>query len=132
MRRVDRAAASARSRTMNRPLAPLVALGIVVMLATTLMVLAGHAPARAQPAMTQCHVVANKVAAPARVPLGQWAQVTLTVRATCPATMTVPVHVMLVLDNSGSMANGGLKALQNGVAGFIDDLQMDHHPNIEV
>jgi Mg-chelatase subunit ChlD len=50
-----------------------------------------------------CVLVPDKRADPARIPLGDRTRVTLSARPDCPAR-TEPLEVVLVIDNSGSMA----------------------------
>jgi uncharacterized protein YegL len=66
------------------------------------------------------------------VPLGQWSQVTLRVTATCPFTQGLPLHVVLVLDSSGSMAGEKNAQLKKAVKTMIKGLDLPGHPQIEM
>jgi len=81
-------------------------------------------PATAQEP-SACRLSPNKVAAPARIALGETVRVTLTLSADCPAEMA-PVDVVLVIDVSASMANENrLVNAKRAAHAFIDVMDLE-------
>jgi uncharacterized protein YegL len=97
-----------------------------------LRLLPARAAAPAQLAESPCTVVADRDAAPAVVPLGQWSKLTMRVRATCPITALQPLHLVLVLDASGSMAGEKNGQMKKAVKQLIRDLKLDEHPQMQM
>ncbi len=77
-----------------------------------------------------CTVASQMGAMPDVVPLGYSTRVTMSLRADCPvtATVVVPLHLVLVLDGSGSMAGERTTVLKAAARQFVADLDLDHHP----
>lgn len=65
---------------------------------------AGVAAATSAQAVSPCTALLDKVAAPAKLMLGETTRITLTLEAVCPSE-SAPIDVMLVLDASASMAD---------------------------
>ena len=75
-----------------------------------------------------CLVQGDKVAAPARLVLGNTVGVTLTLAASCPArARLLGADVVLVIDRSLSMATGGLVAAQDAARAFVELLDVRYH-----
>jgi uncharacterized protein YegL len=73
---------------------------------------------------SKCSVVPAKVAAPAEILLGQTVRVTLTLSADCPPEVA-PVDVLLVIDQSNSMANDKKLVNAKGAAlAFLDAMDL--------
>lgn len=66
-----------------------------------------------------CTIQTAKVAGPAVVELGATVGITLSVRPDCAADPS-PLHLMLVLDGSGSMAGEASRQLQAAAGAFVD------------
>jgi Mg-chelatase subunit ChlD len=73
----------------------------------------------------------NKVAYPNVLLLGEETTVTLTVKAICAAE-AFPLHIVLVLDSSGSMAGEKNAQLKKAVKTMIKGLDLPGHPQIEM
>lgn len=74
-----------------------------------------------------CVVTHRKTASPDVVLLGEDVTVTLSVQAQCPPSVGA-LHVVLVLDASGSMAGSPSLAMKQAAARFVRQLQMPTHP----
>lgn len=85
-------------------LAAALALAAAFVLALALGALAGPSGARAQAGESPCEAEVTKVAAPRVLQLGETTRVTLTLQSVCPAELA-PIDVMLVIDQSASMAD---------------------------
>lgn len=100
----------------------------------------GPQAARAQPEPTPtplpgtegpCRLQTAKVAGPVVVELGATVGITLSVRPDCAADPS-PLHLMLVLDGSGSMAGEASRQLQAAAGAFVDGLALDGGPGTRV
>lgn len=78
-----------------------------------------------------CVPESNKVAYPNVLLLGEETDLTLTVRALC-APEAFPLHVVLVLDASGSMAGQKNADLKNAVKRMVRELNLDERPLIQM
>ena len=115
--------------------------GLVSLLYTGILVLAASsAPARAQGAPhsatprppSPCMVNTTLGAAPLRRPLGYASKLTLDLRATCPAQAAAPVHIVLVIDASGSMYGARIRQTQLALKDFVRGLRLTEHPDAMV
>jgi len=82
-------------------------------------------------APSPCLAVHNKTAGPATLLLGGTATVTLTVTALC-AGEVLPLHIVLVLDASGSMEGEGTFEMKKGARELIKALDLRNNPYIRV
>ncbi len=73
----------------------------------------------------------NKVAYPNVLLLGEETNITLTVRALC-APEAFPLHIVLVLDASGSMAGQKNQELKAAVKQMVRELDLDERPLIQM
>jgi len=73
-----------------------------------------------------CVVTHTMTADPAVLLLGEELTVTLGVRATCP-NLESPLHVVLVLDGSGSMAGEKTQQMKAAAGRFVRDLELPGH-----
>jgi Mg-chelatase subunit ChlD len=78
-----------------------------------------------------CLAERNKVAAPNVLLLGEITNVTLTVKAVCAAE-AFPLHIVLVLDASGSMAGQKNADLKKAIKNMIRDLRLEDFPQIQM
>jgi Mg-chelatase subunit ChlD len=85
------------------------------------------APARQAPADSPCLVAAQNTAVPRILLLGETTQVTLRVRFVCPAE-AAPLHIVLVLDASGSMEGEPNRQMQEAARKLIDLLDLRANP----
>ncbi|RIL08344.1 hypothetical protein DCC79_14045 [bacterium] len=85
----------------------------------------------ATPAPSACIADATKYAYPHTVLLGETLSITLTFRAVCPAGAT-PLHVVLVLDASGSMAGEPSRQMKDAAKMLIDRLDLQNNPSTQV
>ncbi|MBK6768573.1 MAG: VWA domain-containing protein [Ardenticatenales bacterium] len=97
-------------------------------------------PAKASPAQaglqqgtlkSSCVAIQKKTADPQMVLLGETVDVTLTVTALC-AGESFPLHIVLVLDSSGSMAGEPNQQLRKAGRELIDRLDMKDNPGTQV
>jgi len=82
-------------------------------------------PAQA-PAAAPCAVETDKVAAPGTLVLGETVDVTLTVSSRCLAEM--PLHLVLVLDGSSSMAGRPTQDLKAAAIQLVEKLDLENNP----
>lgn len=90
-----------------------------------------QAPATPTPGPSACVADATKVAFPRTVLLGETLSITLTFRARCPQTNT-PLHIVLVLDASGSMAGDPSRQMKDAARTMIDRLDLNNNPGTRV
>ena len=76
-------------------------------------------------AAAACTVHADKVAAPGVLVLGETVDITLTVKATCQVES--PLHIVLVLDASSSMAGEPSRPMKEAAVRFVRKLDMAIH-----
>ncbi|MEO8082629.1 MAG: VWA domain-containing protein [Ardenticatenales bacterium] len=116
-----------------------VAIGLVLVAALGLAMAHG-APTKASPAAealqqgnlkSSCVAIQKKWADPQMMLLGETVDVTLTVTALC-AGESFPLHIVLVLDGSGSMAGDSEMQLKKACRELIDRLNMKDNPATEV
>ncbi|MEO8082184.1 MAG: vWA domain-containing protein [Ardenticatenales bacterium] len=115
------------------------AIGVAALLLAATSLAAAPAPAAAQsPTATPTRSLSTCVARPTKelwppvVGLGATVDVRLTVSFRgCPGYVG-PLHVVLVLDGSGSMASGGEEQLKKAARDLIDKLNMKDNPANEV
>jgi hypothetical protein len=81
--------------------------------------------------VSTCQAEPNKIANPNVILLGETVDITLTVRANC-ASETAPLHIVMVLDGSGSMAGAPTQDMKKAAAELIRKLEMDRNPGIQV
>ena len=115
--------------------------GLVSLLYTGILVLAASsAPAGAQGAPptatprppSPCTVTTAFSADPGRIPLGYASKLTVGLQATCPAQLATPVHIVLVIDASGSMAGERIRQTQFALKDFVRGLRLADHPDTMV
>ncbi len=116
-----------------------VAVGIVILAALGLALTQG-APAKASPAeaalqqgnlKSSCIALQKKIADPQMVLLGETVDVTLTVTALC-AGESFPLHIVLVLDGSGSMQGDPNQQMKKACRELIDRLNLKDNPATKV
>lgn len=71
-------------------------------------------------APADCRLVGTRTAAPARISLGETVSVTLRVTGTCGGATRAASDIMLVIDQSGSMAGAALDAAVAAAGVFLD------------
>jgi Mg-chelatase subunit ChlD len=81
--------------------------------------LAPAAPLRAD-SPADCHLTAARSAAPARITLGETVSVTLRVTGSCSGATRAESDIILVIDQSGSMAGAPLDAAVAAAGVFLD------------
>ncbi len=117
----------------------LVALALLVVLVTGAL-LATQMPVEASPASapvlqrgedSPCVPEENKYIEPKVVLLGETTKVTLQATVLC-AGETYPLHIVLVLDASGSMAGNPTKEMKEAAVQLVRDLDMRNNPQTEV
>jgi uncharacterized protein YegL len=97
--------------------------GLVVVLLAVLVVVAATPPAGAAPLRqgATCVVTGDKVASPARVRLGETVQIRLTLQVQCPPPTYRTADIVLIVDRSRSMLNGGkLTAAKDAARTFVE------------
>jgi Mg-chelatase subunit ChlD len=114
----------------------LVALVIVLAgIALVALTPAEAAPQQASPAqsgeVSPCQPVYNKIADPNVVLYGEEVDITLTVKALC-AGERFPLHIVLVLDGSGSMQGQPTQQMKQAAARMIRGLDMGSYPSTKV
>ncbi len=107
------------------------AVAVVAVVAAGMWAVGGVARAQGG-ASPPCTLAPDKTVAPAAMPLGYGTRVELRLRVTCTMTDVVPVHIMLVLDGSGSMAGEKNAALKATAKQFVRDLDLPGHPWVRV
>lgn len=118
-------------RRLSLPLTlSILIVGIAIPLAVVVALALSHgSAARAQgTAPSPCTVATQMGASPAIVPLGYSTRVTMSLRADCPVTATAPLHVVLVLDGSGSMSGDRTNLMKAAARQFVADLDLPGHP----
>jgi hypothetical protein len=104
----------------------------VVAAAAVAALSAAGGPAWAQGgASPPCTLAPAKAVAPPAVSLGYSTRVELRLQVTCPMTDVVPVHIMLVLDGSGSMSGEKNAAMKRDAKQFVRDLDLPNHPLVQ-
>lgn len=78
-----------------------------------------------------CITAVERTVHPTTVALGETVDVTTSIRFDCPE-MEIPLHVVVVLDASGSMAGAPLEEARSGVLAFVDGLGIGTDPNSKV
>jgi uncharacterized protein YegL len=115
--------------TMRRIVLPLL-LPLAVLAATAAL---PRAAGFAQPSnVSPCTLVVDKVAAPAVLPLGYATTLTLTAKPSCPGVVSPTLHIVLVLDASGSMAGQPHHNMIEGSRRFVRALDLPRNAWIEV
>ncbi len=104
-------------------------------------VLAAVVPARAgpdEPTVIQqpgnpstCIVDRTKQARPSALLLGERTEITLHVTAVCPGDVDA-LHIVLVLDGSGSMAGAKTQRMKEAATQFVRDLDLPAHSTIAI
>jgi uncharacterized protein YegL len=83
-----------------------------------------------QAASGPCTAIHDARVAPPAVLLGETVDVTLTLRPACPDDM--PLHIVLVLDSSGSMAGEPERELRKAARSMVNGLGLADHPSWRV
>ncbi len=83
------------------------------------------------PQTSACALRLSKVALPGVVQLGGTVQITLTARADCPSEAT-PLHVMLLLDGSSSMAGNPTRQMKDAALVMVDRFKLADNPSIQI
>lgn len=112
---------------------PTVLLPILLLAALLLAVLQPAGAARAQtPAPgSPCRVYAQQGVSPSALLLGETAEITLGVTPIC-AQGRERLHLVLVLDASGSMQGERIRALKDGARALVDDLDPERHSGLRI
>lgn len=87
------------------------------------------AQATATPPMSLCVPEFNKVASPAEVGLGGEVHITLTTKVSCPLA---PLHMVLVLPESGGVPAQELERIQDHAEQVVDCLKLADNPLFQV
>jgi Mg-chelatase subunit ChlD len=80
---------------------------------------------------SSCSSEHHKVAFPDILLLGETTTITLTVHADC-ASELFPLHIVFVLDASGSMEGQPTRQMKNAVTNVIEDLDLANNPTTKV
>jgi Mg-chelatase subunit ChlD len=111
---------------------------LVLVLAGAALVALQTAEASPQQAVPQqageqspCQPVYNKIAEPNVILYGEEVDITLTVKALC-AGERFPLHIVLVLDGSGSMQGQKTRQMKIAAARLIRGLEMKEYPSTKV
>lgn len=126
------------NRFSKRHLSIRLALGILIVSAV-LMSFASTDVARARPELqagpnpdpSPCVVDIRHRARPDMVLLGETTSVTITVKPTCVGDRP-PMHIVLVLDASGSMAGGPTGQMKLAASRLVELLDLPNNPNTRV
>ncbi len=110
----------------------------IAVMSTALALLSpGHAPSTARvsaqenPRESSCIADGQKHAFPKVLLLGETTTITLTARAVC-AGEQIPLHIVLVLDASGSMAGDPTRQMKDAAKKLIEKLGMRDNPGTKV
>jgi uncharacterized protein YegL len=126
------------NRFSKRHLSIGLALGLLIFSAI-LMSLANTDVAQARPELqagpnpdqSPCVVDIRQRARPDMLLLGETTSVTITVKPTC-AGARPPMHIVLVLDASGSMGGGPTQQMKDAAYRLLDLLDLPNHPDTRV
>lgn len=120
-------------RRFASSLASLLCAGIMALATSSDPAQAQGAPPTATPRPpSPCTVNATLGAAPQRLPLGYASKLTVDLLAACPAQAAAPVHIVLVIDASGSMAGERIRQTQLALKDFVRGLRLADHPDTTV
>lgn len=106
--------------------AALMAAGLAVVTATAT---AQAAPIR-QAAGSDCNIETSSVASPNVLLLGESTTVRLRVRGNCPGEAP-PLHIVLVIDGSGTMQGERSRQLRDSAEALIQGLRLAEHPKTQ-
>lgn len=111
----------------------------LVMLATSLAWLIAAAPTEAAPLRdpSSCSdldpktglALSTRIVTPNQVRVCESAVVSVTVRVSCEG---MPLHIMLVIDRSGSMTGQPIRDVKTAARALVDALELDRNPNVKV
>lgn len=120
-------------RRFASSLVSLLCAGIVVLSSPAAPARAQGAPPTATPRPpSPCTVNATLGAAPQRLALGYASKLTVDLLAACPAQAAAPVHIVLVIDASGSMSGDRIRQTQLALKDFVRGLRLADHPDTRV
>jgi Mg-chelatase subunit ChlD len=120
-------------RRFASSLVSLLCAGIVVLSSPAAPARAQGAPPTATPRPpSPCTVNATLGAAPQRLALGYASKLTVDLLAACPAQAAAPVHIVLVIDASGSMSGERIRQTQLALKDFVRGLRLADHPDTRV
>lgn len=120
---------------MRRLLSVVLGLLVIGILGGSMIALApveaAPSPAPLNQAESSCVADGQKVANPKVLLLGETTSITLTVKAIC-AGEQLPLHIVLVLDASGSMAGDPNRQMKDAAKKLIERLNMRDNPGTQV
>lgn len=120
-------------RRVASSLASLLCAGGVVLASPSTPARAQGAPPTATPRpASPCTVNATLSADPQPLPLGYASMLTVDLRAACPAQAAAPVHIVLVIDTSGSMSGNRIRQTQLALKEFVRGLNLPDRPDAMV
>jgi uncharacterized protein YegL len=85
-------------------------------------------PGQVSTLASTCSVLADKTADPGYVLMGETVDISLSASGVCAGDQS-GLHVVLVLDSSGSMAGQASADMKDAAVAFVRDLELESHPN---